>query len=401
MSDRENNKGLIHSCLAVFLTCAAVVAFYFLMKNGSAVVRFISGIFHDLPAVWIGIALAFILNPIVTGGERLMSRKIKPQAAKAIMIAVVLLAFILIVAIGIGNLAPELVKTVENLADEFPTLEKDFKECFSWLKTYNSEIYKSVESSMDSLVEWINKNLFSAVGSVTQSLVGFASSLVDVFFGIVFFIYVSLGKDRFIGQMKKLLYAVCPREDVRAWVLDVAAQTNRIFSGYISGKVLDSFVIGVIMIVCLFILRIPYAALIGVIIGVTRIIPMFGPIIGTVPCALLLLFANPWQCLIFLILDIVIQQIDGNIISPRILGVYTGLAPFWVLLAVLLFGKLMGFAGMVIGVPIFATIYYIIKKITNASLEKQGLPTESIKYRDPDLIEEDIRQTKKEQEKRE
>ena len=143
---------------------------------------------------------------------------------------------------------------------------------------------------------------------------------------------------------------------------------------------MDSLIVGIICFVCLSLLKIPYGLLISVIVGVTNIIPMFGPFIGAVPSAFLLLLVSPAKCLVFIVFVIILQQVDGNIIGPRILGNSTGLSALYVTVAMLLFGKLMGFLGMIVGVPLFATLYYIVKRLAEYSLGKQGLPTDTDKY---------------------
>ena len=152
------------------------------------------------------------------------------------------------------------------------------------------------------------------------------------------------------------------------------------FGGFITGKLIDSLIVGVICYIFMLILRLDYPLIISVIIGVTNIIPMFGPFIGAVPCAFLLLLVSPKQCIIFVIFVFILQQIDGNIIGPMILGDSTGLNSFYVTVAILLFGSLFGFVGMIIGVPLFATIYYVVKRVAEYFLRRRGLPTETSAY---------------------
>ena len=157
-------------------------------------------------------------------------------------------------------------------------------------------------------------------------------------------------------------------------------QADQIFSGFISGKLLDSLIVGVICFACLTVLKMPYALLVSVIVGVTNIIPMFGPFIGAIPSAFLILLVSPSKCIVFLIFIIILQQLDGNVIGPRILGNSTGLSAFYVTVAMMLFGKLMGFVGMIVGVPLFATLYYIVKRLAEYSLGQQGLPVGTAVY---------------------
>ena len=237
-----------------------------------------------------------------------------------------------------------------------------------------------VESVETSLLAWVKTNLFSTVSTVASSVLSVGSALVNVVVSIIVTIYLLLDWERYLAQCKKLFYAVSKNPRVNNAVSDALRQTNQIFSGFISGKLLDSLIVGIICFICLSIMKMPYAMLISVIVGVTNIIPMFGPFIGAIPSAFLILLVSPTKCIAFLIFIVVLQQVDGNIIGPRILGNSTGLSALYVTVAMLLFGKLLGFLGMIIGVPLFATIYYIVKRLAEHSLKKQKLPVETAEY---------------------
>ena len=179
---------------------------------------------------------------------------------------------------------------------------------------------------------------------------------------------------------KKIVYAICS-ENKAKFILRLATQSNMTFSRFIGGKILDSFIIGVLTFLILTIFKMPYILLISVIIGVTNIIPFFGPFIGGIPAAIIILFVSPIQALWFVIIIIIIQQIDGNIIGPKILGDSIGISAFWILFSLLVAAKFMGFVGMIIGVPLFAIFYSIIKEIIEDKLRKKGLPIETEKYK--------------------
>ena len=217
------------------------------------------------------------------------------------------------------------------------------------------------------------------------------SALINTVVSVVVTIYLLLGREHYLAQCRKLFLSVSRNERFNRAVFEALTQTNRIFNGFISGKLLDSLIVGIICFVCLSLLRMPYALLISVIVGMTNIIPMFGPFIGAVPSAFLLLLVSPMKCLIFLVFIIILQQVDGNIIGPRILGNSTGLSALYVTVAMLLFGKLMGFFGMIVGVPLFATLYYIVKRLAEYSLRKQGLPADTKEYvhrKNTELVQE-------------
>jgi predicted PurR-regulated permease PerM len=170
-------------------------------------------------------------------------------------------------------------------------------------------------------------------------------------------------------------------------VVSTVEFVDRSCGGFISGKILDSLIIGVICYISMLILQMPYAALIAVIVGVTNIIPFFGPIIGAIPSAFLIVFISPVKCLIFIIYLIVLQQIDGNIIGPRILGRTVGLSGFWIMFAILFFGSLYGFWGMLLGVPVFSVIYAGIKKLISMLLKKRSMPQDTAEYAGMDHID--------------
>ena len=205
----------------------------------------------------------------------------------------------------------------------------------------------------------ILSNLVPVIGNF---VVGATSSILNIIIGIIVSIYILIDKEKFMALGKKIVYALCSEEKAK-FILRLATQSNMTFSRFIGGKILDSFIIGVLTFIILSIFKMPYILLISVIIGVTNIIPFFGPFIGGIPAAIIILFVSPIQALWFVIIIIVIQQIDGNIIGPKILGDSIGISAFWILFSLLVAAKFMGFVGMVVGVPLFAIFYSIIKEI--------------------------------------
>ena len=184
-------------------------------------------------------------------------------------------------------------------------------------------------------------------------------------------------KEKFAAQTKKILYALFSKQHTDR-ILRNTRRTHHIFGGFVTGKLLDSLIIGIITFVVLFIVRMPYAVLISVIIGVTNVIPFFGPIIGAIPCALILLFEDPLKALLFIIIIIIIQQFDGNLLGPKILGDSTGLPAFWVIFAILLGGGLFGFLGMLLGVPTFAVVYSLLKTLIEERKKKKNQPSDTL-----------------------
>ncbi|HOO28395.1 MAG TPA: AI-2E family transporter, partial [Lachnospiraceae bacterium] len=191
--------------------------------------------------------------------------------------------------------------------------------------------------------------------------------------------YLLASKELFCAQAKKLSYALL-REERANNLINNMRFANKTFGGFLVGKILDSLIIGIICFVGTSILKIPYALLISVIVGVTNMIPFFGPYLGAIPCAIILIMINPMKCLIFLIFILILQQFDGNILGPKILGNSTGLSSFWVIFAITIFGGLLGILGMFIGVPLFAVIYSAIKTFVNQRLIKKQLPADTTFY---------------------
>ena len=203
--------------------------------------------------------------------------------------------------------------------------------------------------------------------------------LLNVLVGVIVSVYVMASKETFAGQAKKILYAVFKPARANI-IIDTLRKSNQIFGGFISGKLLDSAIIGVLAYIVLNIMKMPDTILLAVIIGVTNVIPFFGPFIGAVPSFIIVVLQNPIQGIYFLIFIFILQQIDGNIIGPKILGNSTGLSAFWVVFAILVFGGLWGFPGMLLGVPVMAVIYYIVQKGVAYLLRKRGLAQDTDSY---------------------
>lgn len=217
------------------------------------------------------------------------------------------------------------------------------------------------------------------VAGLTSGVIGAVRIVFNVVIGIIISIYVLMSKESFIGQSKKLVYAIFPGKQANA-IIHTVHKSNEIFGGFISGKILDSLIIGILCFICLYLMKMPYTVLVSVIVGVTNVIPFFGPYLGAVPSAILIMLANPIQGLYFILFILVLQQVDGNIIGPKILGDSTGLSSFWVVFAILIGGGVFGIPGMIIGVPVFAVIFYIIRNILNYALKRKQLPQDSESY---------------------
>ena len=382
--------------ITIFVSLSATVCFFFLIFRFGEIRAALGIIRSALQPLFVGIALAYVLCPVEKRLERLLGRaKGLGRFARPISVLLTMIAALAILVLFCALVVPQLVDSISGLVRDLPKLlETQLEKLNRYLKSDNdaaAAVMQMIESSENSLLAWIRTNLLATVSTVATSILSMGSALINTVASVVVTIYLLLGREHYLAQCRKLFLSVSRNERFNRAVFEALTQTNRIFNGFISGKLLDSLIVGIICFVCLSLLKIPYGLLISVIVGMTNIIPMFGPFIGAVPSAFLLLLVSPMKCLIFLVFIIILQQVDGNIIGPRILGNSTGLSALYVTVAMLLFGKLMGFFGMIVGVPLFATLYYIVKRLAEYSLRKQGLPADTKEYvhrKNTELVQE-------------
>lgn len=370
--------------LTIFCSLSGVAAVCFALLRFESLVSLLSYLSSALSPVWTGMAIAYLLCPVAQRLET-QCQKALPRFARLVSVLLTLLLSLAVLAFFSAMVVPQLVRSVGGLAADLPgLLEEQYGRLRGYLSA-NSDTAQTlmdmVESVEDWLVSWIRSNLFSTVSSFASQLQSIGSAILNIVVAVIVAVYLLLDRERYLAQCRKLFCAVSRNPRVNRNVAESLARTDRIFRGFLSGKLFDSLIIGIICLVCLLVLRMPYALLISVIVGVTNIIPMFGPFIGAVPSAFLLLLISPRQCFVFLVFIVILQQVDGNIIGPRILGDATGLSALYVTVAMLLFGKLLGFLGMIVGVPLFAALYDIVKRSAEYALHRRGLPEETDAYR--------------------
>jgi len=380
-----DKKRYLQMGVTIFVSLAAVVAFYFIVLRYEGLKYYLDIISLALQPVIVGIVIAYVICPVAKFLERQFRRgKWLSRAARPLAVLFTLLFVIGILGLFCALILPQVVESIKSLVVDLPEmLEVQLARLESYLKE-DSDAAEAVMQMITSvetfLMTFIKENLFAAVSNVAGSVLSVGSAIVNLVVSIVVTVYLLLDRERYLGQCRKLFYAVSRNKRFNRAVMEVLHQADQIFSGFISGKLLDSLIVGVICFACLTVLKMPYALLVSVIVGVTNIIPMFGPFIGAIPSAFLILLVSPSKCIVFLIFIIILQQLDGNVIGPRILGNSTGLSAFYVTVAMMLFGKLMGFVGMIVGVPLFATLYYIVKRLAEYSLGQQGLPVGTAVY---------------------
>ena len=381
------------TAVLTFITCICI---FFVLYRFDAVKAFFKTVSNVLTPITIGIVIAYLVAPIVNFFQKHLyqilqkwhfSERAAKSTAKGVAIFLALTFFVSIVFTVIYLIIPELVKNVTGFISNSETYFTNLYNLVSRFMDDNPDllaaIYQIIERATTTLETWTTTTLTTKVtdllSSVTIGIIGAVGLVLDIIVGLIVSVYVLASKEHFIGQAKKIIYVLFQPQHANT-IIKTARQSNFIFSGFISGKIIDSLIIGILCFIGLTLLKTPYALLVSVIVGVTNIIPFFGPFIGAIPSAVLILLVDPKQCLIFLIFIVFLQQLDGNIIGPTILGDSTGLSAFWVVVSILVGGGLFGFIGMVIGVPTFAVFYNITKNIVEYFLDRKKFPTETAEY---------------------
>lgn len=274
---------------------------------------------------------------------------------------------------------------VKNVPDLITNADKYVSETLGSLKRIElpSEISGKITSIIEELLIAITELLKNIVPQIIYTTKQITSAVVNTIVGIIISVYLLFSKEKFFAQIKKTLSAFLPADKVKH-MTELAHSSHNIFSGFISGKILDSLIIGIICFIGTSIFNMPYAMLISVIVGVTNVIPYFGPFIGAIPSIVLIMFVDPLTALGFAVFILVLQQFDGNILGPKILGDSTGISAFWVIFSVMLFGGLYGFLGMFLGVPVFAVFYAVIRANVEYRLKNKGLSENTHDYSSKD-----------------
>ena len=406
MKNPENKKYLKLGLTGVSVIVVSLL-FFFLIFRLSEIFAGVKKILGILSPFMYGAVIAYILTPICNWLEGLLkklfrSAKLKRNVISGISIAVALilsltLVFVLIVLVipqvwnsivGIVNAVPGELAAVN---DRLVALLDDNPQLLSYWNKFYGRVY-------DNIIDWLTTDLMPTMGTVISGLgtwlALFFNIIKNLFLGILISIYFLASRKKFAAQAKMMLHSFIPRR----WANLIEEEmkfVDKMFNGFLMGKLLDSAIIGVICFAVTALLGFKSAALISVIVAATNVIPFFGPFIGAIPSAILLLLENPMHCLYFLIFIVILQQVDGNLIGPKILGNTTGLSSFWVLFSIILFGGLFGIVGMVIGVPLFAVIYDVVCRLTIHGLHKHGRGELLEEYHDTFSTEPKVKKPKK------
>ena len=407
MKIRINNK-YFRWGLTAFLVIAAAIGCWYLVFQGASIRSNFAKLFDILMPVIVGMGLAYLLTPIMNYVEKKwfipLCKKLNIKESKArnnfvrgISILFTLLLFIGIISGLIYMLISQIVPSVQNIIKNFDIYSTNIVDWLNRIMENHPDIgnflINTVNKYSDEIEIWLDTKLpdtLILLRKLSMSVLGAFGVIWDFIIGLIISIYVLANKDKFAGQAKKITYAVFEQDTANS-VVRMFRYTHKTFVGFLSGKIADSLIIGMICFICTTIMQTPYAALVSVIIGFTNIIPFFGPFLGAVPSALLIFIVDPMKplnVLYFLIFILILQQVDGNIIGPKILGSTTGLTGFWVIFSITLFGGMFGIIGMIIGVPLFAVIYSAVKTAVHNALKKKQLPTDTKKYQKLDFVDD-------------
>ena len=387
---KRDNHYFAWGLTAVAVVCT-ILLFYDVVFRTSTVLEYVNKVLRILAPILYGCAIAYLLSPVVNWFERAIFRHGGRRApVKWVRAASLALTWVVVAALLYGLLSilvPELYKSVMLLVGN---AQNYYNTVYNWvmhLMESNPEIAAKAtelinEYYTDALT-WLNNNLMpqlqNAVQAFTGGLLGVLAFLKNLLLGVIVSIYLMGSKEGFAAASCKLCYTLLP-EGWAAWLIRGVKAADNIFSGFVRGKLLDSLIIGIICFFCSSFFEFPYAPLVSVVVGVTNVIPFFGPFLGAIPSAFLILLDTPIKSLYFIFFILVLQQFDGNILGPKILGNSTGISGFWVMVAILVGGGLWGIVGMFLGVPLFACIYTAVRSFSTYWLRKKGLPVDTASY---------------------
>ena len=397
------DKTYLNWGLTAFCVIAASLLFYFAVAH----ISILSNALHRLvtilaPFIW-GLIICYLLSPMMNFmesrlflplGKRLYRNNKKKTGKKFARVMSLLFSEIILLAALVYLIIPQVLGSVQTLVQNSGTYAQNVS---SWLDgllkdypdldEYANSVFGNFNTNVGNWLETkVLPQLGSLITSVTSGVYGVAKSIYNLIIGIIVSVYLLSDKEGHLAAVKRLSYTVFSVE-MADKIRNGMVFVDKTFMGFLNGKLLDSLIIGIICYIVCSILQMPYTLLVSVIIGVTNIIPFFGPLIGLVPSALIILMVNPTKCLIFIIFVIILQQIDGNLIGPRILGNSTGITGFWVMFSIILGSGLFGFWGMLLGVPVFVVIYTVINKLIVKKLKRSDLPWEIADYEELDYID--------------
>ena len=400
------DKKYLYWGVTAFCVIAAAILFYMALNYLPLLRQGLASLLHILsPFIW-GLVICYLLTPFMRLVEKKLfgplSKKLYKNSkrsdgsrfARSMSVLLSELFLLAVLTALVCLIIPQLYSSLQNMVANSPMYIETASRWITQLLEDFPEIEQYVSQTLGqvntSLMDWIQNTVLPKLGSlisnVTSGVYYAIMGIYNLVIGIIVSVYVLSNLEQFGASAKRILYSVFS-VDIAKKILEGLEFTDRTFMGFINGKLLDSAIIGLICYIVCSILRMPYALLVSVIVGVTNIVPFFGPFIGAVPSSIIILLVNPVKCLIFIAFIILLQQLDGNIIGPKILGSSVGINGFWVMFSIILGAGLFGFWGMLLGVPVFVIIYAAITGSVTRKLKRSDLPWEAADYMDMAYID--------------
>ena len=397
--------------ISVIITCVILMLIYYVIFNGGKITTAISSLLGIMTPIITGCVIAYILTPVLNfieqrwlfpiykaKGKDLTSQQFRKEKKTVRKISVLMtIAFLFLILYGLLMvLIPQLIKSINEIIRNFPSYISNLQHFIDKYLNDNPSVRTVVDNLIvnysSTITEMFRSKIVPNITTVIQTVSKSMMSVIQIFFylvvGVIVAIYVLNSKETFIGQCKKFCYAFFRKETANE-IIGAARYAHHTFTGFVIGKLVDSLIIGIITFVFCKILSIPYPVLLAFVVGITNIIPFFGPYIGAFFGGILLIMINPIKALAFIVLIVIIQQFDGNILGPMILGNSTGLSSFWVIFAIMFFGGVFGPVGWLIGVPTFACIYAFAGYVIRKKLRERKLPRDTSTYIDAAFIDDD------------
>lgn len=394
LDDKARRKRMVGYIIAA----CVVITFYFLLKNSADVLAFLNQVSTVIQPILIGFVMAFLMNPIMVFFENRFKKifeklcRNQENAKKANRTLSSILSLIVLSAVVgfiISTIVPELISTIFYLGNH---IEEQIAAVLDWCNVvtkgnYEEVLMKAKDNNIGDLVDqglallnkYVDYDQTDMLSTITTSVISVGRFVVGIIVGMFVSVYVLISKETFKAQAKKLICGFfAPRYS--NIILEISRKSAEIFYGFIIGKIIDSIIIGIICYIGCLAMSMPYPLLVSIIVGVTNIIPVFGPYIGAVPTVAIIFLTEPMKGIYFLIFILVLQQLDGNLIGPKILGDSTGITSFWVVFAVVTGAGFFGVGGMIVAVPIVAIIYYIVGRLAKYLVAKRNLPLDTSDY---------------------
>lgn len=415
MKKEKSKKGIFDSKyfkwgLTAFLVFVASICFIFVVYNADRLTSILGKFVRVLKPIIYGLVIAYLLNPIVRFFEVNLLEKtyikhgitVTAGRKKRFRVFSIILTFLIVFYLlfaFFGYVLPQIYTSIQSIVTRLPLYINNISNSLdefvgnnSLFKTTNFDelidgfvpefkdyFNNNIVTNLRNLLPQIKPYISNVTSALTTGLMTVFGAFMNIIIGLIVSIYLLNSKEKYTGLFKKIIYSILPNEKANNMMVDIRF-INQTFGGFIVGKVVDSLIVGILCFIGLNFMHMPYAVLVSVIVGITNIIPFFGPYLGAIPSAILILLVNPMQSVYFLIFVIILQQLDGNIIGPAILGNSIGLSSFWIIVAITFFGGYFGLLGMIVGVPIFACMYAFIRRRVNNRLRRNNMPVATLEY---------------------